>query len=372
MNSDPDQRVSFTSDAWFFDGDLARPRATSLQVIRDQSELAITADGLEPMIWPTANVRVLPDQVRSDRTVLCLKDDPVARLVVADKLLLSLLPNKHRRTLPKGGSRLLAWALAAIASVWVIIGALVPTMADQLAVFIPPDGERALGETTLGQIRAALDETGLEPIAFCEETAGVEALSRMKSKLTANLDLGNDVSVHVLDHKMVNAFALPGGFVVLFRGLIDAAESPDEVAAVLAHEIGHVVSRDPTRLALRSAGSIGVLGLLFGDFAGGAVVLFLTERLISAQYSQGAETGADRFAYDALLKSDVSPAALGDMFQRLRDKFGDGDAIVAHFLSHPGLRERIDAARAAAPENQDYQPVLSGPDWASLKSICKE
>jgi predicted Zn-dependent protease len=169
---------------------------------------------------------------------------------------------------------------------------------------------------------------------------------------------------------MMNAFALPGGFVVLFRGLIDAAESPDEVAAVLAHEIGHVVSRDPTRHALRSAGSIGVLGLLFGDFAGGAVVLFLTERLIDAQYSQGAESGADRFAYGVLLNAGASPAALGDMFQRLRDKYGDSDAIIAHFLSHPGLEERIKAARAAAPKDRDYQPILGDEEWAALKGIC--
>lgn len=67
---------------------------------------------------------------------------------------------------------------------------------------------------------------------------------------------------------------MPGGLIILFRGLIDAAESSDEVAAVYAHELGHVVARDPTRIALRSAGSIGVLGLLLGDFAGGAVVLF--------------------------------------------------------------------------------------------------
>ena len=82
----------------------------------------------------------------------------------------------------------------------------------------------------------------------------------------------------------------------------------------------HVISRDPTRHALRSAGSIGVLGLLFGDFAGGAAVLFLTERLISAQYSQKAEIGADTFAHGVLEQAGINPGALGDMFENMRAK----------------------------------------------------
>ena len=84
----------------------------------------------------------------------------------------------------------------------------------------------------------------------------------------------------------------PGGRLVFFRGLLEEAENPDEVAAVLAHEIGHVVYRDPTRDALRSAGSLGVLGLLFGDFAGGTVALFIANQLINASYSQAAEARA--------------------------------------------------------------------------------
>jgi hypothetical protein len=372
MTSDAAQRFLMEPDTYYFDGDMARPRASRLQINRDHSELTISASGLAPIIWRTADIRVVPDQAGRDRTVLRVTNNPVARLVLAEKSLLAMLPNKYRSAPPKGRGRLMSWAFAAVVSVALIIGVLVPTMADQLAVFIPPEGERALGETTLGQIREALDDTGLAPIPFCEDSDGREALSHMKGKLTASLDLEHDLSVHVLDHKMVNAFALPGGFVVLFRGLIDAANGPDEVAAVLAHEIGHVVSRDPTRHALRSAGSIGVLGLLFGDFAGGAVVLFLTERLIDAKYSQGAESEADRFAYGVLLNADASPAALGDMFQRLRDKYGDNDAIIMHFLSHPGLQERIEAARAAAPQDQDYQPILDGEGWAALQGICKK
>ena len=62
----------------------------------------------------------------------------------------------------------------------------------------------------------------------------------------------------VRQHKTINAFAVPGGNVVLFEGLLDAARSPEEVAGVLGHEVGHVMNRDPMRLNLRSAGSVGI------------------------------------------------------------------------------------------------------------------
>lgn len=362
--------MSRTRAPVYFDGDIAVPRDCRLTISRDRSELSIEVIDLETVIWRTEDIRLVPDQAAGDRFVLKTVKEPVARLVVNDKTLLAALPNKTRRAPPKGRGRLVGWALAAVASVALIIGVLVPVMADQLANYISPDGERALGETTLGQIREALDESDLEPIPFCENSLGLSALAEMESRLSSGLNIEQELSVLVLDHEMINAFALPGGFVVLFRGLIDAAEGPDEVAAVLAHEIGHVVSRDPTRNALRSAGSIGVLGLLFGDFAGGAVVLFLTERLIDAQYSQNAEVGADQFAYDILLNAKVSPAAMGDMFERLKAKYGESQGVVAHFLSHPALSERISAARAAEPDGRAYRPILNNTDWLALQHIC--
>jgi predicted Zn-dependent protease len=266
--------------------------------------------------------------------------------------------------------RLATWALAAVAGVALQIGILVPLLADRLATFVPPAGERALGEATFGQIREALAGAGLPPLGTCGNADGLAALEAMLVRLGVARGTEDAIKVFVLDHEMVNAFALPGGYVVFFRGMIDAAVSPNEIAAVLAHEVGHVVNRDPTRHALRSAGSIGVLGLLFGDFAGGAAVLFLTEQLISASYSQGAEAGADEYAYTALEAADVSPAALGDMFDRLRAKYGDAEGIVAHFLSHPTLSSRIERAREVAREDALYQDILNENAWRALKAVC--
>ena len=161
--------------------------------------------------------------------------------------------------------------------------------------------------------------------------------------------------------------ALPGGFVVFFRGLIDKATEPEQIAAVFAHEVGHVVSRDPTRHALRSAGSIGVLGLLFGDFAGGTIVLFLTEQLINAKYSQGAEAQADRYALGLLDSAGISAEGLAGFFDRIA---ADTDMLPEYTSSHPLSAGRAQRAHDQAGMQGDTRPSLDDADWVALKAIC--
>lgn len=356
----------------YFDGDRPVPHTVTLMVdsIAGVLEIGLPASDAAGVRWPLDDIRLLEDTAGREGVVLRWTGDPLARLHLADPTVLRHMPHLSRRAPPKGRGRLGAWALAAVAGVALQIGVLVPLLADRLATFVPPAGERALGEATFEQIRQALAGTGLPPLTTCDNEDGLAALEAMLVALGVERGTDDAIKVFVLDHEMVNAFALPGGYVVFFRGMIDAALSPNEIAAVMAHEVGHVENRDPTRHALRSAGSIGILGLLLGDFAGGAAVLFLTEQLISANYAQGAESGADEFAFTALEAADVSPAALGDMFERLRDKYGDTEGVVSHFVSHPTLTSRITRAREVARDGVEYGDILTEEDWAALKAVC--
>ncbi len=373
QTSGPNEYVYSGHLSSYFDGDTPLPRDVTLMVETEQRvlEIGLPSSPAAGVRWPLDEIRVLEDTAGNEGTILRWTGDPLARLYLRDPTIMRFMHRLTRRAPPKGRGRLAAWAFAAIAAVAFQIGILVPLLANQLATFVPPAGERALGEATFGQIRQALAGTGLPPLPICENEKGVAALEEMLVSLGVERGTGDAIKVFVLDHEMVNAFALPGGYVVFFRGMIDAARSPNEIAAVMAHEVGHVVNRDPTRHALRSAGSIGILGLLFGDFAGGAAVLFLTEKLISANYAQEAESGADEFAYTALEDAEVSPAALGDMFERLRDKYGDTEGVVSHFVSHPTLSSRIERSRLVARPNFSYRNVLADQEWLDLKNICE-
>ena len=361
----------------FFDGRSAAVQRVSFQINETAATLTIRPpEGMAEM-WNLADLREIPDQADTDALVVTTKRRGLARLTLTDPSSVAVLrhraPNLSKKPPVTGKGRVLAWAGAAIASVFLIVFVLVPVMADQLARILPAKGEEALGEATLGQIQTALgdDFTGFVPT--CDAPEGRDALEEMRRVVEAGgLDLPYDLKITVLDHEMVNAFALPGGQVVFFRGMLEAAESPDGIAAVLAHEIGHVAARDPTRIALRSAGSLGVLGLLFGDFAGGAAVLLLVEQLIQADYSREAEAAADAFAIARLTEAGINPAALGDLFQVLLDDHGDVEGIAEHFTSHPSLGDRIAAARRAGEAIGRTEPVLDDDQWAALQSICDD
>ena len=365
--------ASFEGEALYLDGQTAGLRPAALRVNETTADLVILTPGFASISWPLNDVRTVPDQADGRRMVLACVGDPVARMIVEDpetaRLLRARCLNLRKRPKPKGLRRLLAWAVAAVGSVGLIVAVLVPLLANQLAEVLPPKGEAALGDATLEQVRVALDRTGINPLGVCDSTKGTAALGVMSDRLLAKADLDQPVRITVLNHPLVNAFALPGGRVVLFDGLLQAAQDPDEVAAVLAHEIGHVVARDPTRIALRSAGSIGVLGLLFGDFAGGAAVLFLTERLIQATYTQQAEAGADDYALALMADADIAPGALGRFFARLQSESDAPPEIISHFLAHPELGDRIaNAQLAQAPINP--RPSLDDDAWAALKRVC--
>ncbi|GHF04358.1 metalloendopeptidase [Aliiroseovarius zhejiangensis] len=370
MTGAPTSPVVFAD---FVAGDRAVLTRVAVRLQTEGVELSLPDEQM--LIWPWADVRAEPDQADTETLVISRSGDRLSRLYLRDKTLQSQL----RARAPRLGKRdrvitfpkLMAWAGGAVVSVAAIIFVLVPMMAAQLAVMLPPEGEKALGDTTFEQIRMALDETGLVGTPICDAPAGTAAMQAMYDKLNPASDLPYDVQIHILDHDMVNAFALPGGRVVFFRGLIEQAENAEEIAAVLAHEIGHVVNRDPTRDALRSAGSLGVLGLLFGDFAGGTIALFLANQLINASYSQSAEAAADVYAHELLDKAGVSPAALGTMFERLLAEHGDAEGIVAHFMSHPQMGKRIAAAQDAVVEGRSYGAVLEPEAWRSLQTVCQ-
>ena len=359
----------------FLDGRCARVQRVAFEIDDVARTITIRPPEGPEEVWPLSELRQLPDQAGDTTLILTTTRRALARLILTDQQAIHTL--RYRATklsakpVVRGKARVFAWAGAAVGAVFAIVFVLVPVMADQLARILPTRGEEALGRATLEQIQTALGDDFF-PVDFCYSPEGEDAMDQMLANIGGkDLDLPYPVTVSVLDHSMVNAFALPGGQVVFFRGMLEVADSPDEIAAVLAHEIGHVAARDPTRMALRSAGSLGVLGLLFGDFAGGAAVLFLVEQIIEADYSREAEGAADDFAIALLQEAGVDPGALGDLFQKLLDENGDAEGIAAHFMSHPALGDRIETARRAGDEISETRQVIGDEEWAALKSICE-
>ncbi|MBR9839799.1 MAG: M48 family metallopeptidase [Rhodobacteraceae bacterium] len=369
-------------EAYLYDGRSAIRHRVEVTLTERRDALVISGDALPaPLVWPLPDLRALGDHPDDKQIILTrhldtedetLRDQ--ARLVIDDPEMVAWLrrtrPRLHRRDLRNGTWRRIWLSLGgAVAAVLLMVFVILPALAGTLAELLPVEKEIAFGRGVKAQMERMFgaEENGA---LDCDAPAGRAALDRLVARLTEGQDIGYPLEVTVIDHGMMNAFAVPGGQIVVMNGLLEGAESPDMVAAVLAHEIGHVAHRDPTRNALRAAGSVGLLGLLFGDFTGSAVMVLLAEQLVNASYTQDAEAQADAFAFDTLVAADLPPAALAEMFETFRKEYGDVSGPMAHFASHPRLAERIEAARDATPADLAPRPALTETEWQALRSIC--
>ncbi len=227
-----------------------------------------------------------------------------------------------------------------------------------LAPLVPSSWEREMGDALVGDFGGR----------FCSTEDGSAALAKMTHALDDNPE---DLQVEVANIDMVNAVALPGGKVIIFQGLIDNARSPDEIAGVLAHEIGHVRERHVMQALLRQFGLSIVLG--GADGTGGS----LLNGALSSSYSRDAEREADDFSIRAMRNANISPAATAGFFRRLSRLDGsdqpDQNAarITGYMSTHPLSGERQRAFENSLEEGKQYAPSLTAAEWQSLKTMCE-
>lgn len=146
----------------------------------------------------------------------------------------------------------------------------------------------------------------------------------------------------VVDNPEVNAFTLPGGNIFIFSGLITFAEHPEEVAAVLAHEIGHVEKRHVVSKLLKELGLTIIIGILTnGD---PVVITEIGKTVLSTVFDRDQEREADQYGLDLLVKAKVSPQAMATFFRRLEREKGTYNENLEIMMTHPHVNSRIKAS----------------------------
>ena len=151
-----------------------------------------------------------------------------------------------------------------------------------------------------------------------------------------------DYNIIVLDNAQINAFTIPGGNIYVFSGLISFCDSPEQLAAVLAHEMGHVEKRHTVdRLAREFS-----LSVLFSIMTGGDTVLLsdLYQTLISSGFSRSQEKEADQFALNLLEDASISPKSIASFFRKLNRENLAYDEKIELVMTHPHNNSRIKAS----------------------------
>jgi Zn-dependent protease with chaperone function len=360
--------------AIYFDGLSSRRRTVAVAF---KQQLEINGEELSPVPSPTPSLAsslaswAYSDIRRVDGgpgilRVMCLSAPSLARLEIRDAAVAAELVS-HCTQLGGNGldrrgiAKIVGWSLAATISIVLVVLFAIPLAADRLTPLVPKAFERRLGDAADLQVKTMFGER------ICNEAAGQAAFSKLVDTLRKSADMDLQVESSVLSTPIPNAFALPGGKVYLLNGLLAKAENPDEIAGVLAHELGHVKHRDGVRELIYNSGTSFLIGLLFGDVTGSSAVIIASRSLVTSSYSRDAEQNADTLSIEVMEKLGRSPKAMGELLFRVTGKEADkGLSILA---SHPMTEDRL-KRMSDADQPASGPPLLTAAEWSALKSIC--
>lgn len=319
-------------------------------------------DGREIARWPLPEIRTDTIQER-DVVHLQTRADPDALLTLRGAQTISELIELGIATqgLPRLARRRLTLAIVCVAGITALCALVwtsVQPLSRALAHHIPLHVERSM----LGQLQERLAR------GYCKSPAATDALAELSLRL---LGESHELPpVHILNLQIPNAFAFPGGTVVLTRGLTELAEGPDEAAGVLAHEFVHVLQRHVMAGMIRGALLSTLWAVSVGDFTGMLVIDPSTAfQIATLKFSRDDEAEADRGALELLERAQIPSNGLSAFFARLEATEG---RVPEWLSSHPSSARRAQATAASIEPGRALRPALSPEAWRALQRACQD
>lgn len=332
-------------DGHYFDGQ--RPIGLKAKITFKNEEISLLLENTEEPLL-IKNLKISPRVGSADRFISL---DNGAQFACADHPYFDSLPQVMFSEGP------VAWLeerwYIALISIAIILSALLvgyffalPVAAEQIVAQIPKNTEHTLGKEALSW----LDKRGwLKPTNL--DMKQTQTIDNGFKKLTMNLRWKEYYRLEYRSSKLFgpNAFALPGGIIVITDDMVKSAYNVEEVLAVLAHEIGHVELRHAMKSVLQNSVVAATTATLTSDAASlSAAVSGLPTILVQTKYSREFETAADEYAFQLLKKNNYSPKSFASIMERLSDKYDKDDSTFSYISTHPATAERVQRARNAA------------------------
>jgi len=342
----------------FYDGRIARPSDIDIAVQAGVLVLQNKADAQQLGCWVIADMTAVDSNDLRDEMTFRHRTTPEARLILGPSaqrdLLLGQAPHlknwrhQERLRIVKTVGGLTLGGVALVLGCYLAL----PRLAIALVEMMPLQWDQKLGDPIRSNIR--------EHAHICSNTAGQRALDQLGARLMPDNIAAIPLTLDVVERDDVNAFALPGNHIVVFSGLITKAETPEMLAGVLAHEMGHLEMRHPTRGVIEQVGLGAAINLLVGNNAIGNI----SQMMAGLSYTRDMERQADEQAIALLHRANIRADGLAAFFELLKkDEKGSLPTLLS---DHPGLEDRAAATR----QDSTGGPAMSDADWQSLKAIC--
>lgn len=245
---------------------------------------------------------------------------------------------------------------------WLLLGVL----ADWVVGRIPASTETSLGRSAARSI--------LEKQQLCSDGLLNRSVSELGQRLVAvSGKHPYKFRFRVVNTPQVNAFALPGGYVFVNLGLLQKAETPSEVAGVLAHEVQHALRRHGLRNVARQAGLAIIFSLVLGGDSGTAALVSGIAQLGTLSFNRSQESEADRLGLELMYKAHFDPRGLPHFFERLAQLQSSAGKVVPTLLStHPNSTARAKTLYAEIARRKTPQVIPLSVDWRLVrKQACK-
>lgn len=360
-----------------FDGRYSDGRTAATHDVRMTFEgdfLVISpANGLAQLRWPLKGLEVAEYLTSASSDVMLHEPGRNGgTLYAADagfvRELASQVPHVTARSRRWQGVRPFVWLTGISAGVAALVYVTDFSPAHSLAKLMPREARVTLGREVVRSMSGGR--------RVCTQAAGKTALETLAKRLSESAGRKADFTVSVVDADVVNAFAAPGEQIVIMRKLIETADGPDEVAGVLAHEMGHGLQLHPESGIIRSVGLMAATEFILGGSGGSLANIGLY--LAQLGYSRQAERQADLHAIAILKKSGIATQGIMDFFKRTSRMSGEesnrkesksASEALDMLRTHPSTAERL--ALFASQPSYGATPALTDSEWQALKSICK-
>jgi Zn-dependent protease with chaperone function len=259
--------------------------------------------------------------------------------------------HRHRMVWSITGGIVLAFVLG----LWFGSDLLVELAVDR----IPVEWEQKLG------VSAYHDFLAREKVM--REGPAVAAVTEITHRLTDPISENPYIfEVTVVKSDVVNAFALPGGYIVVFTGLMKKAESPEEVAGVLAHELNHVLQRHGLERIVKQLGFVAVVSIVLGNQQGvGGIMKQLGVELMTLKFGRAQETEADLTGLQLLHRAKIDPSGMITFFQRLVEK---DEGRVEWLSTHPMSSARAERLKSELADLPKQTPEPFTFDWTKVRT----
>jgi Zn-dependent protease with chaperone function len=366
--------IQITWPGIYLDGKRAARQEVTVHLHNDG--LRITGPGGEIARWGYGEIRQVQGFYAGEPVRLERRENLPGALIVEDEAFLASLrgfaPAAGRRFHdPAFRSARLKLTVLATVAVAVLGLALyrwgIPLMAAAVAPLVPAAWEEGLGRSALGLL--APEE------ARCTDPQLARAVAAIVARLRAPQPQPSPFRVYVVDAPVFNAVALPGGAIVIFRGLLSQTGSPEELAGVVAHEMQHILKRHATKRIIEEASTGLLLTLVSGDVTGAMMYgAKIAENLAKAGYSRRDEEEADAGGVRMLLAAGIDPAGMIGFFETVQKTEPRAPSWFKYLATHPEAAQRASRLRslAAARLPRDPPPAAlpGGADWEQIRKGC--